>query len=105
MSGRHGDLQVRVPPRLVYAAAVIVVSLLATAVGFGVVSSRAEQAASRAEETARRAVAESELRWCGLITGLDDAYRAAPPTTVAGRAVAEAMARMRVEFDCPPPAE
>jgi len=105
MTTQHGNVKVRVPPRLVYAASVVAVSLVATAVAFAVVSVTAERRAQRAEEVARQAVHESELRWCGLIVGLDDAYRAVPPQTPAGRAAADAMAQMRVKFGCRPPGE
>ena len=51
---------------------------------------------------ARQAVHETEQRWCGLVSTLDDTYRTTPPQTEAGRRVAEQIARLRAEFGCPP---
>jgi hypothetical protein len=44
----------------------------------------------------------SEQAWCGIISTLDDAYRATPPTSPVGIRVAAAMARLRKDYHCPP---
>lgn len=43
----------------------------------------------------------SERAWCGIITTLDDTYRATPPTTPVGRQIAAAMAKLRRDYRCP----
>ncbi|XTZ16422.1 hypothetical protein ACQSSU_03195 [Micromonospora echinospora] len=44
---------------------------------------------------------QAERRLCDLVTAQDDAYREAPPQTAAGRRVADAVAQLRADFDCP----
>ncbi|MDG4762374.1 hypothetical protein [Micromonospora sp. WMMD710] len=44
---------------------------------------------------------ESERKWCGVVTTLDDAYEVTPPQTPAGRKIAEDIARLRADFGCP----
>jgi hypothetical protein len=43
---------------------------------------------------------QSEQRWCGLVTTLDDAYRATPPQTPTGRDVAARIAALRTDLGC-----
>lgn len=50
--------------------------------------------------TAERA--ESDRRWCALLTELDNAYKGPPaPTTKLGRKVAAEVHQLRVSFGCP----
>lgn len=44
---------------------------------------------------------ESERKWCGLVTSLDDAYRAAPPQSQLGQKLARDIYQLRVDFHCP----
>ncbi|MEU8334789.1 hypothetical protein [Micromonospora tulbaghiae] len=57
---------------------------------------RAERAERRAEQIDR----ESNRRWCGVVTTLDDAYRQTPPQTPAGKKIAKDIAELRIEFGC-----
>lgn len=93
MNTRH---VVKPPPRLVYAAVVVAVSLLATAVASVVVSVRAEQ-------FAREAVHESEQRLCRLIVIWDDRFRVDPPQDAAREQVAAEIAALREQYGCPTP--
>lgn len=43
---------------------------------------------------------QSEKAWCEIITVLDDAYKAAPPTTDTGRRIAVAMVGIRRSYGC-----
>lgn len=52
---------------------------------------------------ATRVAEQSQRQLCGLIAAQADAYREAPPTTAAGRRVAEAVAQLRADFHCPAP--
>ena len=49
---------------------------------------------------ANRVARESEHRWCGLITTLDDAYRSRPPGSETGRELAADIARLRRDLGC-----
>lgn len=51
------------------------------------------------ERMARQA---SERAFCGIIILLDDAWKASPPTTDSGRALATAVTNARVVNHCPP---
>ena len=55
-------------------------------------------AASRAanEETVR----ETSQKWCKIVTTLDNAYRAQPPTSPTGRQLAQDMHQLRIDLDC-----
>ena len=44
--------------------------------------------------------AQSERKWCSVVTTLDDAYRETPPTTVPGRNLAASIADLRGELGC-----
>lgn len=55
----------------------------------------------RAVEAERSARRSSELAFCQLVSLLDDAYKATPPKTPTGIAVARAMANLRVANSCP----
>lgn len=50
-----------------------------------------------------KAEREADRRWCQLLTTLDSAYTAAPPTTPTGVRVAEAVRTLRLTLQCPPP--
>lgn len=49
---------------------------------------------------ANAAARQSEQRWCGIVTTLDDAYRATPPQTPAGQKIAAEFAQLRHDFRC-----
>jgi hypothetical protein len=58
------------------------------------------------QEQARRHTeaerAESDRRWCALLTELDNAYATSPgPTTEVGKKVAAEIHGLRVSFGCP----
>jgi hypothetical protein len=42
----------------------------------------------------------NDQKWCGLIAYLDDGYRAAPPTTNAGKEFARRISVMRENLHC-----
>jgi len=44
--------------------------------------------------------AESQRKWCSLISTMDEAYSATPPTTEIGRKLARDIKSLRAEFDC-----
>lgn len=44
--------------------------------------------------------AESDARWCRLMTALDDAYRANPPTSPAGQQIAAEIHSLRRSLGC-----
>lgn len=48
---------------------------------------------------------EADKRWCDLLTTLDSAYSATPPTTAVGRNVADAVRKLRLSLQCPSPPE
>lgn len=50
---------------------------------------------------ARNGVAESQRKWCAVVVTLDDAYHETPPTTAAGRNLADSIAQLRREIGCP----
>lgn len=48
---------------------------------------------------------DSEQKWCGIVTTLNDSYTAprppnAPPLTATGQRLMEEMGRLRREFNC-----
>jgi hypothetical protein len=43
---------------------------------------------------------ESNKQWCDLLVPLDNAYQETPPTTPVGRNIADAMHRIRQNFEC-----
>ncbi|GAA2681648.1 hypothetical protein [Actinoplanes palleronii] len=45
--------------------------------------------------------AESDRKFCDLISAQDDAWSETTPTTITGRRVAEAMRKLRQDLDCP----
>jgi hypothetical protein len=53
---------------------------------------------------ADRAARESEQRWCGVVTTLDEAYSGAAtstrPQTTIGKKLAEEVHTLRLEFHC-----
>jgi hypothetical protein len=52
---------------------------------------------------ANRVARESERKWCGVVSTMDDAYRTSPPSTPAGRRIARDIAQLREDFGCPMP--
>lgn len=56
----------------------------------------------QAQRRAEMERAESDRRWCALLSELDSAYSAPPgPTTETGRNVAVEVHQLRVGFGCP----
>lgn len=43
---------------------------------------------------------EADRRWCQLLSTLDQAYSAVPPSTELGRKVAAAIHDLKTELDC-----
>jgi hypothetical protein len=82
-----------------YAIAVSFVACLVIALaGVGYTNYVQSQARHRTE--AERA--ESDRRWCALLTELDNAYATSPgPTTEVGKKVAAEIHQLRVGFGCP----
>ena len=44
---------------------------------------------------------KNKQQWCVVVTTMDDAYKANPPQSVAGKRLAEEFHRMRNDFGCP----
>lgn len=44
---------------------------------------------------------QSNRRWCGLVTTLDDTYTSQLPTTQLGQSIAREIKQLRHEFGCP----
>lgn len=85
--------------RVAYAVIVAVVAFLAIAFA-GVAYTNHVQ--SQAEHRAQAERAESDRRWCALLTELDNAYKGPPaPTTEVGRKVAAEVHQLRESFRCP----
>lgn len=82
-----------------YAIAVSFVAVVAIALaGVGYTNYVQDQAQRRTE--AERA--ESDRRWCALLTDLDSAYATSPgPTTEIGMKVAAEIHQLRIAFGCP----
>lgn len=55
---------------------------------------------ARSQEAAALALDESQRKWCEIVRTLDDAYKATPPQTPAGKHLAEEFARLRIDFHC-----
>jgi hypothetical protein len=51
---------------------------------------------------ANRVAAESEQKWCSVVTTLDDTYRLSAPSTPTGKQMASAIAALRSDLRCPP---
>ncbi|MFI6332906.1 hypothetical protein ACIBBG_31945 [Micromonospora chersina] len=58
-------------------------------------------AAASAMIYTNRVARESERKWCGIVSTMDDAYADTPPQTPAGRKIAVDIARLRADFGCP----
>ena len=43
---------------------------------------------------------EADRRWCELLSTLDEAYSAVPPTSELGRRVAAQIRKLRGDFNC-----
>jgi hypothetical protein len=52
---------------------------------------------------ANRTARESEQKWCGIVSTLDDVYANTPPQTPVGRDMAEQIRQLRRDFGCPLP--
>ena len=44
----------------------------------------------------------TDIKWCAIVSTLDDSYRESPPTTATGKNLAVAMAELRKQLLCPP---
>ena len=69
----------------------VLVACLVAAIGASAVSIIYSNEAAR----------QSEQRWCGVVTTLDDAYRQSPPQTPAGQKIARDIRQLRADFGCP----
>ncbi|MEU4367565.1 hypothetical protein [Micromonospora chersina] len=58
-------------------------------------------AAGAAMIYANKVARDSERKWCGIVSTMDDAYRQTPPQTPAGRKLAADIAQLRGQFGCP----
>lgn len=86
--------------------AILVCIVMMTVTTTVLLQRQADQAAElsrQARQEAQQAARESERRWCGLVTSLDDAYRSSPPQTPVGQRMAMELATLRMQFGCPPP--
>jgi hypothetical protein len=92
--------------RFWYAITVAFVACLITAIAsVGYASWVNGQSQKRAEQAqAQLAVAQAQQRaaLCGMVVLMDDAYSKTPPSTPAGRNLADAIAVARVRAQCPP---
>lgn len=50
---------------------------------------------------ALHANAESDRKWCSIVTTLDSSYKESPPTLPTGIHVAQALEELRDTLDCP----
>lgn len=57
--------------------------------------------ASVALIVALHANAESDRKWCSVVSTLDDAWAESPPATDSGRNLARDIADLRRRLDCP----
>jgi type II secretory pathway component PulK len=85
-----------------YALVVVLIICVSLCVAAAALSLAANTRSEKRETAARHA---SERTWCSVIITLDDSYRETPPSTSAGKNVAEGIARLRTQFRCPPPKE
>jgi hypothetical protein len=74
------------PRRLAYALLAVIVSILG--VGFGVIL------------YATHIDSESNRRWCGVVSTLDNAYSQYVPTTPLGQELAREIKQLRNDFGC-----
>jgi hypothetical protein len=49
----------------------------------------------------RRDSAVNQRKFCKVVGTMDDSYRETPPTTVAGRNLADSIAQLRQDLGCP----
>lgn len=87
-------------PAVRFGYAVVVAFFACLAIAFaGVIYTNHVQQQADKRSTAERA--ESDRRWCALLTELDNAYNAPPgPKTDVGRKVAVEVHQLRVSFGC-----
>lgn len=74
------------PRWVAYALVAVVVSIIG--VGFGVIL------------YAKHVDSESNQRWCGVVSTLDDAYSQTKPTTLLGQNLARELRELRTDFGC-----
>jgi hypothetical protein len=85
--------------RFGYAIVVAFIAVVAIAFASVIYTNHVQQQADK-RSTAERA--ESDRRWCSLLTELDNAYKGPPaPTTEIGRKVAAEVHQLRESFRCP----
>lgn len=85
--------------RFGYAVVVAFFACLAIALSGVLYTNHVQHVADR-RSTAERA--DSDRRWCALLTELDNAYKGPPaPTTELGRKVAAEIHQLRESFRCP----
>lgn len=92
--------------RFWYAIAVAFVACLisaASSVGYASwVNAQSQKRAERGQAELAAAQAQQRAALCEMVVLMDDAYSKSPPTTAAGRNLADAIAVARVKAGCPP---
>lgn len=109
MSPLRGWMQAHGRPSW-YSWVVVVLVPLVASIGVLVVSLRVNSNAIDRERRAnsdainreRQVRIESQRAFCGIVVLLDETWRRTPPTTAAGRELADAVAAARVVNRCPP---
>lgn len=81
------------------ASAVVAFSSLAYA---SHVNGESQKRAERGQAELAAAQAQQKAALCGMVVLMDDAYRKTPPTTPAGRNLADAIGAARMRLNCPP---
>lgn len=81
--------------------AVVLAPILASVTVLGIALQRSSEATARAVAQERQAREASEQAFCGIVTLLDDAWRATAPTTESGIRLAAAVREAREEYGCP----
>jgi hypothetical protein len=91
--------------RFWYAITVAFVACLVVAiasVGYASwVNDQSQQRAEKGQAELATAQAQQRAALCGMVVLMDDAYSKTPPTTAAGRNLADAIAVARMRLNCP----
>jgi hypothetical protein len=74
------------PRRLAYALVAVIVSILGVAAVVIIYANYIDS--------------QSNRRWCGVVTTLDDAYSQHTPTTAIGQDLAHELRQLRNDFGC-----
>jgi hypothetical protein len=98
MARARQALELSVPVWIAGGVVVVCLALMGVA-GFAYVNSVAARQQRLLVEQ-QRIERENDRRWCALLDTLDLGYRAAPPATPTGRAIAQAITDLRHAFGC-----